>query len=68
MRNDLEHPVITNLCRSGNPDGNDPPEQRCPRCGAEAEGFYTTKTRSVVGCDICLTRKLYYEFEKGELQ
>lgn len=63
-----DHPVIQNLICTGHPDRQVPTERRCPVCGAEAEGFYTTKTRSVVGCDICLTRKYYYEFEKGELQ
>lgn len=63
-----DHPVIQNMQQTGYPDRKVPVEIRCPRCGAEADNFYTVATGAVVGCDICLTPKPYYEFEKGELQ
>lgn len=66
---DLEHPVITNLCRTGYPDGREPEELKCPICGADAEHFYTTRdSRTVVGCEICLIPTPYYEFEPEELR
>ena len=65
---DLEHPVITNLCRTGYPDSKEPEEMRCPVCGEDAEFFYTTTTgRTIVGCERCLITRHYWEFEEGEL-
>lgn len=58
-----DHPVVQNMERTGCPDGRLPEEPRCPVCGAAAETFYTTKTGRIVGCDICLTQKEYWEFE-----
>jgi hypothetical protein len=59
-----DHPVVQNLCRTGYPDGREPEVFCCPICGADAENFYTTvKTRTIVGCEICLMPRPYWEFE-----
>lgn len=60
---DLEHPVITNLRRTGHPLGKEPEEALCPICGGKAENFYKTRTGDVVGCDYCLSVIPYYELE-----
>lgn len=62
-----DHPVISNMMRTGYPDGKEPAELRCPVCGADAENFYTTRDRVIVGCECCLTPRPYWEFEEGEL-
>jgi transcription elongation factor Elf1 len=63
-----DHPVVQNLCRTGYPDGREPEVFCCPICGADAENFYTTvKTRTIVGCEICLMSRPYWEFEMEEL-
>ena len=52
MMNDrnIEHPVITNLCRTGYPDE----EPRCPECGRVCDTIYL-RDREVVGCDLCIS-------------
>ena len=50
---DLEHPVITNLCRTGYPDGIEPQEPRCPECGEVCETIYL-RNGEAVGCEICV--------------
>lgn len=62
-----DHPVIQNLERTGYPDGREPEEIRCPVCGSiNGETFYTTRDRTIVGCEICLTARPYWEFEAEE--
>ena len=58
-----DHPVIQNLMRTGYPNGKEPEEFCCPVCGAAAENFYTTRDRTIVGCEICLVPRPYWEFE-----
>ena len=45
MMNDrnIEHPVITNLCRTGYPDE----EPRCPECGDVCETIYLRNGEAV---------------------
>ena len=61
-----DHPVVENLLRTGYPNGREPDVFRCPVCGADAENFYVTKCGTVVGCEICLMPKPYWEFEQEE--
>lgn len=61
-----DHPVIQNMMRTGYPDGKEPAEIKCPVCGEDGEHFYVTKCGMIVGCDICLTAKPYWEFEAEE--
>lgn len=60
MRQDLEHPVITHMCRSGHPDGIEPPRPTCPECGAEdPETLYRRiGDNEVLGCDHCIKADL----------
>lgn len=58
-----DHPVVANMMRTGYPDGREPKEMSCPICGADAEQFFETKSGEIVGCDCCLTRRYYYEYE-----
>lgn len=60
-----DHPVVQNLLRTGYPDGREPEEITCPICGAAAENFYVTANdgMTVVGCEICLIPRPYWEFE-----
>jgi hypothetical protein len=59
-----DHPVVRNMMQTGYPDGKEPEEFCCPVCGSsEGETFYTTRDRTIVGCDICLTPRPYWEFE-----
>ena len=48
--------------RTGYPDGREPEETACPVCGAFGEEFFLADG-TVVGCDICLKRIPYYEYE-----
>ena len=59
-----DHPVIQNMMRTGYPDGREPDEFCCPVCGAAAENFYTTRCGKLVGCEICLVPRPYWEFEE----
>jgi len=59
-----DHPVIRNLEQTGYPDGQEPDDIACPVCGSvRAEDFYVAAGNTVVGCDICLRRVPYYEYE-----
>ena len=50
---DLEHPIITNMERTGYPDGKEPIFPICPVCGEECEGIFRDRDLNIVGCDIC---------------
>jgi hypothetical protein len=39
----LDHPVITNMERTGYPDGKEPDPILCPLCGGECETIYRRK-------------------------
>ncbi len=51
----LEHPVVSNLMRTGYPDGKEPSYPRCPICGAECSFIYKYEGSEITGCDICLS-------------
>ena len=51
---DLEHPVITNLLRTGEPDGREPKSPRCPACGEECDTFYLNRFGNVFACENCV--------------
>ncbi len=51
---DLEHPVITNLLQTGEPDGREPTVVRCPACGAECDTFYMNRHGSTFACENCV--------------
>ena len=61
-----DHPVIRNMERTGYPDGREPEETACPVCGAFGEDFFLADG-TVVGCDICLKRIPYYEYEAEDI-
>lgn len=51
---DLEHPVVTNLCETGEPDGREPRPITCPACGAECDTFYLNRFGSTFACENCV--------------
>lgn len=51
---DLEHPVITNLLRTGEPDGMAPRPILCPACGEECDTFYQNRFGSTFACENCV--------------
>lgn len=51
----IDHPIIRNMERTGNPDGREVTYPICPCCGAEAEEFYVNQF-DIVGCDQCMER------------
>lgn len=51
---DLEHPVITNLLRTGEPDGMAQLIPVCPFCGQECETLYADKDGVTFACDNCI--------------
>ena len=54
MPNDLpDNPIIRNMERTGYPDGKEPPQPRCPVCGAETDTVYSDGV-NVQGCPECL--------------
>jgi len=61
---DIEHPVITNMERTGYPDGVEPRWPRCPICNNECETIYWSKAGEVVGCDMCLEEQDAYDYMK----
>lgn len=66
-----DHPVISNMERTGSPDGKDPTYPRCPACGEECEIIYRRYSDGeCVGCDACLQTKDAWEaqecFPEGE--
>lgn len=51
------HPVISNMERTGTPDGKDPTYPRCPACGKECETVYKDCYGVYIGCDVCIEAK-----------
>lgn len=49
-----DHPIITNMERTGWPDGKEPEYPHCPVCGGECHTIYKDKDDCVVGCDSCI--------------
>lgn len=62
---DLQHPVITNMERTGYP--YEVREHRCPCCGDICEKLYQVIGCHVVGCDCCIEEVDPWEFdERGD--
>lgn len=65
-----DHPVISNMERTGTPDGKDPTYPHCPICGAECETMVKNRFGAYVGCDVCTETKDAWEvdlcFPEGE--
>ena len=51
---DLEHPVITNLCKTGEPDGKAQIIPVCAFCGKECETLFADKDGTTFACDNCV--------------
>lgn len=49
----LEHPVVSDLMRTGYPDGKEPSYPRCPICGAECSLVHRNRDLEITGCDVC---------------
>lgn len=58
----LEHPTITNARCTGYPDDKEPETPICPNCGEEADTFYISADKEVLGCDNCISRRDAWEF------
>lgn len=50
----IEHPIITNMERTGYPDGKEPVYPICPVCNKECETIHKNKDDEIVGCDCCI--------------
>lgn len=62
---DLQHPDITRAMRDGGLS-DEPPEIRCPLCGAECETIYKGGG-DIIGCENCIERvDAYDEIMKQE--
>ena len=59
----LQNPIITNMERTGYPDGKEPDFPRCPVCGEECETVYRDQYGAYVGCDVCMETKDAWEVE-----
>ncbi len=53
---DLQHPVITNMERTGYPDGKAPDYPHCPICGRECHTVYLDRNMEIVGCCECVDK------------
>ena len=51
---DLEHPVITNLLATGEPDGRAVTKPICPSCGEECDLLYLNRFGSTFACENCV--------------
>lgn len=49
-----DHPTIKNCENTGYPDGREPQEPICPRCGRECETIYYTACGDIFGCENCV--------------
>lgn len=56
-----DHPIIQNLMRTGYPDGKEPKDFKCPVCGGDGELYYLTKSKTIVGCDLCVDAIEWWE-------
>lgn len=52
--NDIQHPDITAIERTGYPDGYEDIMPRCPKCGSETDTIYINIDNEIMGCDGCL--------------
>ena len=52
---DIEHPVVTHLLETGEPDGRERRAVTCPVCGDECDTFYRNIHDSIFGCENCVT-------------
>ena len=59
----MEHPVITNLERTGYPDGKEPVYPTCPVCGEKCETIYADRMGDVFACDVCVIQTDSWEVE-----
>lgn len=50
----IEHPAISNMERTGYPDGLEPKLPVCPFCDKEADEFYKNVYGEIVGCGECI--------------
>lgn len=50
----MEHPVITNMERTGTPDGRQERYPICPVCERECETVMKDVHGQIVGCNECL--------------
>lgn len=41
-------------------------EVKCPECGGEPEVLYVNKAGEIVGCDLCLRSRYWFEVEVDE--
>ncbi len=52
-----DHPVISNMERTGTPDGKNPTYPICPACGEECVIVYKDRFGAYIGCDGCVEAK-----------
>lgn len=52
-----DHPVVSNMERTGYPDGRTPEYPHCPVCGAEEidEVYIDLRTGDIIGCNACVS-------------
>ncbi len=54
--NDIpDHPIIQNMICTGYPDGKEPIEMICPKCGEVCDFYYIDADREVCGCECCIS-------------
>ena len=58
---DLQHPIITNMERTGYPDGKEPQYPICPRCGNECDTLIFDINGEIACCDVCGDRRDAWE-------
>ena len=49
-----DHPTIKNCENTDYPDGREPQEPMCPRCGRECETIYYAPYGDIIGCENCI--------------
>lgn len=50
----LQDYIISNLERTGYPNGEPPQYPVCPVCGEECNEVYTYTNNEIIGCDCCV--------------
>ena len=58
-----DHPVISNMERTGTPDGKKEQYPHCPACGEECETVYKDRFGAYIGCDVCVEIKDAWEVD-----
>ena len=61
--NIMDHPVISNMERTGTPDGKKEQYPHCPACGEECETVYKDRFGAYSGCDVCVEIKDAWEVD-----